>query len=77
MEKPDLDQIEAFAGDLHRTRRRLAHPRSPGDRTEIYDYLRLLYASVGLPHCPSCGRAIAQQTAADRGSILELPEPRA
>jgi excinuclease ABC subunit A len=64
MEKPDVDQIEglspAISIDQKGTSR---NPRSTvGTVTEIYDYLRLLYARVGLPHCPNCGEPISQQT---------------
>src|SRR6266851_3152579 len=77
MDKPDVDYIEglspAVSIDQKSTSR---NPRSTvGTVTEIYDYLRLLYARVGHPHCPNCGREIAQQTVeqiVDR--ILELPE---
>jgi excinuclease ABC subunit A len=77
MDKPDVDYIEglspAVSIDQKSTSR---NPRSTvGTVTEIYDYLRLLYARIGRPHCPKCGREIAQQTVeqmVDR--ILELPE---
>jgi excinuclease ABC subunit A len=77
MDKPDVDHIEglspAVSIDQKSTSR---NPRSTvGTVTEIYDYLRLLYARIGHPHCPQCGREIAQQTVeqmVDR--ILELPE---
>ncbi len=64
MDKPDVDFIEglspAISIDQKTTSR---NPRSTvGTVTEIYDYLRLLYARIGRPHCPKCGRAIAQQT---------------
>ena len=79
MEKPDVDSIDglspAISIDQKTTSR---NPRSTvGTVTEIYDYLRLLYARIGRPHCPQCGREIAQQTVeqmVDR--ILELPEGR-
>lgn len=77
MEKPDVESIEglspAISIDQKSTNR---NPRSTvGTVTEIYDYFRLLYARVGIPHCPVCGREIARQTVdqmADR--IMELPE---
>ena len=77
MEKPDMDEIEglspAIAIDQKTTSK---NPRSTvGTVTEIYDYLRLLYARIGKPHCPVCGREIAQQTIdqiVDR--ILTFPE---
>ncbi len=64
MEKPDIDSIEglspAISIDQKTTSR---NPRSTvGTVTEIYDYLRLLYARVGIPHCPQCGKEIKQQT---------------
>jgi excinuclease ABC subunit A len=64
MEKPDVDQIDglspAISIDQKSTTR---NPRSTvGTVTEIYDYLRLLYARVGIPHCPICGREITKQT---------------
>lgn len=64
MEKPDVDEIQglspAISIDQKTTSR---NPRSTvGTVTEIYDYLRLLYARVGVPHCPVCGRVISQQT---------------
>ncbi|NLG22558.1 MAG: excinuclease ABC subunit UvrA [Actinomycetales bacterium] len=77
MDKPDVDFIEglspAVSIDQKSTNR---NPRSTvGTITEVYDYLRLLYARVGRPHCPVCGEAIARQTPqqiVDR--LLELPE---
>ncbi len=77
MEKPDIDYIEglspAIAIDQKGTSR---NPRSiVGTVTEIYDYLRLLFARAGHPHCPQCGREIARQTVQQIvDSILELPE---
>ena len=64
MSKPDLDSIDglspAVSIDQKTTSR---NPRSTvGTTTEIYDYLRLLYARVGVPHCPECGRVIKKQT---------------
>ena len=64
MEKPNVDQIEglspAISIDQKSTNR---NPRSAvGTVTEIYDYFRLLYARIGIPHCPKCGRVIARQT---------------
>jgi excinuclease ABC subunit A len=77
MEKPDVDSIEglspAISIDQKTTSR---NPRSTvGTVTEIYDYLRLLYARVGRPHCPVCGRPIAGQSIeAIADQILQLPE---
>ncbi|TCO70745.1 excinuclease ABC subunit UvrA [Marinisporobacter balticus] len=77
MEKPDVDYIEglspAISIDQKTTNR---NPRSTvGTVTEIYDYLRLLFARVGTPHCPICGRVIAQQTIDQIvDKIMTLPE---
>ena len=77
MEKPDVDDIQglspAISIDQKTTNR---NPRSTvGTVTEIYDYLRLLYARIGVPHCPICGRVISQQTVDQMvDSILTLPE---
>src|SRR5689334_22276407 len=64
MEKPDVDQIDglspAISIDQKSTSR---NPRSTvATVTEVYDYLRLLYARVGIPHCPICGKPVARQT---------------
>ncbi|MBE6067235.1 MAG: excinuclease ABC subunit UvrA [Clostridium lundense] len=77
MNKPDVEYIEglspAISIDQKTTSR---NPRSTvGTVTEIYDYLRLLYAKVGIPHCPSCGKEIKKQTIDQMvDKILELPE---
>ena len=77
MEKPDVDYIEglspAISIDQKTTSR---NPRSTvGTVTEIYDYLRLLWARIGIPHCPVCGREITQQTVDQIvDQILTLPE---
>ena len=77
MEKPAVDSIEglppAISIDQKSTNR---NPRSTvGTVTEIYDYFRLLYARVGIPHCPKCGRVIAKQTVDQMvDQIMELPE---
>ncbi|MBI4093369.1 excinuclease ABC subunit UvrA, partial [Candidatus Kaiserbacteria bacterium] len=76
MDKPDVDQIEglspAISIDQKSTSR---NPRSTvGTVTEIYDYLRLLYARIGIPHCPQCGREVKQQTHKQMlDTILRLP----
>ena len=64
MEKPDIDSIEGLSPAISIDQKTTArNPRSTvGTVTEIYDYLRLLYARVGIPHCPKCGREIKQQT---------------
>ncbi|HJB29414.1 MAG TPA: excinuclease ABC subunit UvrA [Candidatus Blautia faecavium] len=77
MEKPDVDTIEglppAISIDQKSTNR---NPRSTvGTVTEIYDYFRLLYARVGIPHCPKCGKEIKKQTVDQMvDSIMSLPE---
>lgn len=65
MEKPDVDQIEGLSPAISIDQRGVSHnPRSTvGTVTEIYDYLRLLYARIGIPHCPQCGREVARQSA--------------
>jgi excinuclease ABC subunit A len=65
MEKPDVDQIDGLSPAISIDQRGMSHnPRSTvGTVTEIYDYLRLLYARVGTPHCPECGRQVSQQSA--------------
>jgi len=64
MDKPDVDKIEGISPAISIDQRKAAHnPRSTvGTITEIYDYLRLLFARSGVPHCPKCGRKIARQT---------------
>ena len=77
MEKPDVESIEglspAISIDQKSTNR---NPRSTvGTVTEIYDYLRLLYARIGVPHCPKCGKEIKKQTVDQMADqIMELPE---
>src|SRR5258708_29292083 len=64
-ERPAVDSIEGLSPAISIEQKTTSRsPRSTvGTITEIYDYLRLLYASVGTPHCPNCGRPIARQTA--------------
>jgi excinuclease ABC subunit A len=64
MDKPDVDKIEGISPAISIDQRKSAHnPRSTvGTITEIYDYLRLLYARIGKPHCPNCGKSISKQT---------------
>ncbi len=64
MDKPDVDQIDGLSPAISIDQKSASHnPRSTvGTVTEIYDYLRLLFARIGLPHCPSCGRPVAKQT---------------
>ena len=77
MEKPDVESIEglspAISIDQKSTNR---NPRSTvGTVTEIYDYMRLLYARIGIPHCPKCGREIRKQTVDQMvDQIMTLPE---
>lgn len=77
MDKPDVDYIEGLSPAISIDQKTTSHnPRSTvGTVTEIYDYLRLLFARIGRPHCPRCGLAIARQTVeqmVDR--LLALPE---
>ena len=64
MEKPDVDSIEGLSPAISIDQKTTSHnPRSTvGTVTEIYDYMRLLFARTGVPHCPNCGREIARQT---------------
>lgn len=64
MDKPDVDQIDGLSPAISIDQKTTSHnPRSTvGTVTEIYDYLRLLFARVGLPHCPQCGRPVTKQT---------------
>ncbi|MEK7091076.1 MAG: excinuclease ABC subunit UvrA, partial [Patescibacteria group bacterium] len=64
MDKPDVDQIEGLSPAISIDQKSTSHnPRSTvGTVTEIYDYLRLLFARIGHPHCPKCGREIAQMS---------------
>lgn len=77
MEKPDVESIEGLSPAISIDQKSTNHnPRSTvGTVTEIYDYFRLLYARVGIPHCPKCGKAISKQTVdqmVDR--IMSMPE---
>ncbi len=77
MEKPDVDSIEGLSPAISIEQKSVSrNPRSTvGTVTEIHDYLRLLYASIGIPHCPSCGQTIRPQTVqqmVDR--VMALPE---
>lgn len=77
MEKPDVDYIEGLSPAISIDQKTTSkNPRSTvGTVTEIYDYLRLLYARIGIPHCPICGREITQQTIDQIvDSILSYPE---
>jgi excinuclease ABC subunit A len=77
MEKPDVDQIEGLSPAVSIDQKGVSHnPRSTvGTVTEIYDYLRLLYARAGTPHCPECGRPVMPQSAEQIvESVMALPE---
>ena len=77
MEKPDVDEITGLSPAISIDQKTTSHnPRSTvGTVTEIYDYLRLLYARIGIPHCPVCGRVISQQTVDEMvDEIHKLPE---
>src|SRR5512147_1731046 len=64
MERPDVDSIEGLSPSISIEQKTTSRsPRSTvGTITEIYDYLRLLYSSIGVPHCPQCGKAITRQS---------------
>ncbi|MEY2477331.1 MAG: excinuclease subunit, partial [Actinomycetota bacterium] len=77
MDKPDVDFIEGLSPAISIDQKSASrNPRSTvGTITEVYDYLRLLYARIGVPHCPECGATVIRQTPqqiVDR--VLELPE---
>ncbi|MEE5991641.1 MAG: excinuclease ABC subunit UvrA [Oscillospiraceae bacterium] len=77
MEKPDVDSIEGLSPAISIDQKTTSkNPRSTvGTVTEIYDYLRLLYARIGIPHCPVCGREISQQSIDEiTDQIMSLPE---
>ncbi len=77
MEKPNVESIEGLSPAISIDQKTTSkNPRSTvGTVTEIYDYLRLLYARIGVPHCPICGREIKQQTVDQIvDSVLNLPE---
>src|SRR6202008_4374977 len=77
MEKPDVDLIEGLSPAISIEQKTAGHnPRSTvGTVTEIYDYLRLLWARAGTPHCPNCGRPVQRQSAAQIADIV-LTWPR-
>ena len=72
MEKPDVDSIEGLSPAISIEQKTAGHnPRSTvGTVTEIYDYLRLLWARAGTPHCPNCGRPVQRQSAAQIAEIV-------
>lgn len=77
MDKPDVDYIEGLSPAISIDQKSTSHnPRSTvGTVTEIYDYLRLLFARIGRPHCPQCGKPIARQTVDGIvDAVMRLPE---
>jgi excinuclease ABC subunit A len=77
MDKPDVDYIEGLSPAISIDQKGVSHnPRSTvGTVTEVYDYLRLLFARVGIPHCPKCGNPVAKQTIQQIvDAIMALPE---
>ncbi len=75
MDKPDVDKIEGISPAISIDQRKAAHnPRSTvGTITEIYDYLRLLFAKIGKPHCPKCGKEVSRQTIDQIVEQITLP----
>ncbi|MCK7519435.1 MAG: hypothetical protein MZV64_17735 [Ignavibacteriales bacterium] len=73
MDKPDVDYIEGLSPAVSIDQKSTSHnPRSTvGTVTEIYDYLRLLFARVGIPHCPVCGREVVKQSAQEIVDAVE------
>jgi excinuclease ABC subunit A len=77
MDKPDVDHIEGLSPAISIDQKSTSHnPRSTvGTVTEIYDYMRLLYARIGHPHCPNCGRPVSAQTVQQIvDAVVDLPE---
>ena len=77
MEKPNVESIDGLSPAISIDQKTTSHnPRSTvGTVTEIYDYLRLLFARAGTPHCPNCGREIRRQTVDEiADKVMELPE---
>ncbi len=77
LDKPDVDYIDGLSPAVAIDQRGLSHnPRSTvGTVTEVYDYLRLLFARIGLPHCPICGREVRRQSAQEIVDLIEaMPE---
>ena len=77
MEKPDVDSIEGLSPAISIQQKTAGHnPRSTvGTVTEVYDYLRLLWARAGVPHCPNCGRPVQRQSAAQITDVVLLGNP--
>ncbi len=77
MDKPDVDSIEGLSPAVAIDQKATSHnPRSTvGTVTEIYDYMRLLFARIGIPHCPECGRVVQKQSAQEIIETIEnLPQ---
>ena len=77
MDKPDVESIEGLSPAISIDQKTTSHnPRSTvGTTTEIYDYLRLLYANIGVPHCPKCGKPIESMTVDQMADhIMEMEE---
>ncbi len=77
LDKPDVDSIDGLSPAVSIDQKGVSHnPRSTvGTVTEVYDYLRLLFARVGIPHCPICGREVRQQSAEEIVDAIEaLPD---
>ncbi|HOD03351.1 MAG TPA: excinuclease ABC subunit UvrA, partial [Clostridiales bacterium] len=77
MEKPNVDKIDGLSPAISIDQKTTSkNPRSTvGTVTEIYDYIRLLYARIGIPHCPVCGKEIKQQTIDQTvESVMQLPQ---
>jgi len=77
MDKPDVDSIEGLSPAVSIDQKGTSHnPRSTvGTVTEIYDYLRLLYARAGIPHCPECGREVSRQSAQEIVDTVAVMSP--
>jgi excinuclease ABC subunit A len=77
MSKPDVDYIEGLSPAVSIDQKATSHnPRSTvGTVTEIYDYLRLLYARIGIPHCPICGKEVVKQSAQEIVDIIAALPP--
>ena len=78
MKRPEIDLIEGLSPSIAINQKAISHnPRSTvGTITEIYDYLRLLFARIGHPHCPQCGREVAPQTSRQIvNQILDMAQP--
>src|SRR5881394_2045382 len=76
MDKPDVDSIDGLSPAISIQQKTTSkNPRSTvGTVTEVYDYLRLFYARIGIPHCPKCGREVSQQTLQQIvDAVLNLP----